>query len=308
MSGLQENKYGLGRYIPSDVRRKVRQECGFGCVLCGCAIYEYEHVDPPFNEAREHEPDKIALLCGTHHSAVTRGILSKDTVKQARKNPRCFQNGFSFGAFDVSNQTPIIVLGTITFEETPILVEAFGDPLLKIDTPEEDGGPFRLSGIFYNNVGEEIFKIVENEWQGSTENWDIEIVGPQITIRRATREIALQIRTDPPSKLTIERLDMYYKGFRIMGEEGKHIEVESPQGRKIYTFGPMGTKSIIQSLGSMSEEAKEQILAKYDAGVPLPGVTFRGCKAGIVLYANGDLSIGEIDKMLPKGGSMLMTF
>lgn len=31
----ENNKYGLTRDIPEDVKRKVRKRCGFGCVICG---------------------------------------------------------------------------------------------------------------------------------------------------------------------------------------------------------------------------------------------------------------------------------
>ncbi|WP_140145769.1 HNH endonuclease, partial [Vibrio parahaemolyticus] len=78
-----KNKHGLSRYIPEDVKRKVRQKCGYGCVVCGTAIVEYEHVDPEFSEAKEHDPDKIVLLCSQCHAKVTRKFLSKESIKLA---------------------------------------------------------------------------------------------------------------------------------------------------------------------------------------------------------------------------------
>ena len=58
------NRFGLGRDIPGTTKRIVRQRCGFGCVVCGAAFYQYEHVDPAFADARVHDPEKICLLCG----------------------------------------------------------------------------------------------------------------------------------------------------------------------------------------------------------------------------------------------------
>lgn len=46
---------------------------------------------------------------------------------------------------------------------------------------------------------QECFKIIENEWQGLVGNWDIEIIGPVVTIRRDQRKIALKLRIDPPN-------------------------------------------------------------------------------------------------------------
>jgi hypothetical protein len=81
------NRHGLSRDIPADVVRSVRRHDGFGCVVCGSAIYTYEQIDPEFADAEAHEADKIALLCATHHDMVTRGLLSKETIKSAKRNP-----------------------------------------------------------------------------------------------------------------------------------------------------------------------------------------------------------------------------
>jgi len=59
------NIHGLSRTIPEGIKRQVRQECGFGCVVCGLAIATYEHIDPPFKTAKDHDPSKIAYLCGS---------------------------------------------------------------------------------------------------------------------------------------------------------------------------------------------------------------------------------------------------
>ncbi len=56
---MTKNKYGLSRDIPPSVKLQVRRACSFGCVICGASI-TYEHIDPPFTEAHEHDPEKIA--------------------------------------------------------------------------------------------------------------------------------------------------------------------------------------------------------------------------------------------------------
>jgi hypothetical protein len=77
------NKLGLSRAIPEAIRRKIRQDSGFGCVICGLAIASYEHIDPEFHEATEHDPDKMTFLCEGCRSRVTRGVWSKDKVWKA---------------------------------------------------------------------------------------------------------------------------------------------------------------------------------------------------------------------------------
>ena len=180
----------------------------FGCVCCGSAIYQYEHVDPPFAEAMAHEPDKIALLCGCCHDCVTKGLWSKDKVKEAMQAPKCLAAGFSFGAFDVGTAWPEVVLGDCQCQETRAILVVYGERLLEVEPPEAASAPFRLSGRFYGEAGGLIFEIVRNEWRGPISNWDIELAGPRITIRSGPRRIALMIRADPPNKLVVERLEM----------------------------------------------------------------------------------------------------
>lgn len=71
------NKHGLSRNIPSAVRLKVRKRCGFGCVVCGSAVYDYEHFEPEFHDAKEHSASGIALLCPTDHARKRKGELIK---------------------------------------------------------------------------------------------------------------------------------------------------------------------------------------------------------------------------------------
>ena len=58
-----KNKFELSRTIPEPIKRQIRQDSGFGCVICGLGIIQYEHVDPEFHLAKIHDPSKMTLLC-----------------------------------------------------------------------------------------------------------------------------------------------------------------------------------------------------------------------------------------------------
>ena len=101
------NKYGLRRSdLTSDQKRQIRQQAGFGCVVCGNAIGDYEHIDPEFSEAGEHDVSKMAFLCIQCHGKVTRRQLSKQSVLTARENPAALESGFSFEATLVESVRP----------------------------------------------------------------------------------------------------------------------------------------------------------------------------------------------------------
>jgi hypothetical protein len=224
------NRHGLSRDIPEPVKREVRQRCGFGCINCGNAIYQYEHVEPEFADATYHDPNCIVLLCGACHDRVTRKLLSKASIKSRIKTPKCKEIGFSFGPFDIGSDPPEIVLGTIVARNAKTLIRICGDDVFSIRPPETNGGPFILDARFFNANGRPILDIVANEWRSSSDNWDVEVVGPRITIRKALGNFALILRSEPPRRLVIERMAMAHKGMHIRCEEGKAFQVSTPGG------------------------------------------------------------------------------
>ncbi|MHA2267650.1 MAG: HNH endonuclease signature motif containing protein [Promethearchaeota archaeon] len=227
------NKHGLSRNIPSEIKRMVRKRCGYGCVICGFAIYQYHHFDPPFKDAKKHDPKKIILLCGSHHDLYGKGRLSDITIQRYNEKPKCMELGFSFGPFDIGNIHPNVILGPTTCVNTSRILEIYGTDILRIDPPDENGAPFSLSGIFCDDEGNEIFRIIKNEWLGSINNWDIEITGNAITIRRDLRKIALKIVSRPPQDLVIEVIDMKFRDVQIKGKIGSVFEISLPNKRLI---------------------------------------------------------------------------
>ncbi|MGU5889575.1 hypothetical protein, partial [Aeromonas hydrophila] len=84
------------RNIPLPIQREVRQRCGFGCVICGMPLYEYEHMEEWANVKR-HVAEEITLLCDQHHREKTGGLLPKEVVRDANKNPFNLRKGVSQG-------------------------------------------------------------------------------------------------------------------------------------------------------------------------------------------------------------------
>lgn len=230
---MRTNKYGLNDTIELGIKRQIRQRCGFGCVNCGNAVYQYEHVEPTFAEAKEHDPDCIVLLCGGCHDRVTRKILSKETIKLRSKNPICKQNGFSFGPFDLGFVEPTIKIGTLLCRSVDSLIQVDGESIFSIKKPECEGAPYRVNAFIADRDGREILKIVENEWVTTTKNWDVEVVGPRITIRKGLGDISLALRTESPHSLIIERLEMEHRGVKISCRENQNLRVVTRSGQEL---------------------------------------------------------------------------
>lgn len=218
MSGRSsKNKFGLSREIPAPIKRTVRQECRFGCVLCGQAIYQYEHITP-FHKVNDHIPKNIALLCGTHHDQVTRGLIAKDTVRKKRLNPYRLSHRWPHTTFDPVVEDLPVILGGAHFFSPKTVLSVFGQNLLSVREPEEPGAPIRLSAEFYDDSGKKTLAIDDNECTFNRYSWDIEARGTRFTIRKAPGVIALRIRL-APDRLAVERLRMQYGGVRLEANE-----------------------------------------------------------------------------------------
>jgi len=224
-----KNKYGLSRAIPSEVKRIIRQHCGFGCVICGSGIIQYEHVEPEFHDATEHNPEKMTLLCPQCHAKVTTKFWSKEKVLKAMESPICKMQGFSREVFDIGHGYPALQFGGLLLKNCPIPIQVGEVPLFKIEPPEEDGAPFRLSGFFCDSKGVVSLKIIENEWQANSNNWDVEVSGGAITIREAKRDIHLKLVASPPDKIIVERLNMFLNGL-LFEANGDFLRMQNEQG------------------------------------------------------------------------------
>jgi hypothetical protein len=217
------------------VKRAIRQRDGFGCVICASAIYTYEHIDPEFTAAKAHEATRMALLCGSCHLRVTKGLLSKDTVLNKTLSPAAQEQGFSFGPLDFGTNPPTIVVGSLRALNVPVVLRVAGDDILKVEAPEEPGTPFRVSARLANSVGTEVLRIDRNEWATPTSNWDVKVEGARITINDAPRQVALVLRADPPHSVVLERLSLIHKGVKLVARNGSELSVTPPGGGTMTT-------------------------------------------------------------------------
>lgn len=211
------NRYGLSRDIPDDIRRRVRQACRGGCAICGSPIGQYEHIDPEFRDAREHKPEGITYLCGGCHEKVTRGHIDKQTVERARRDPwltRHDRPKYPY-AFNITSSAPSIWVGPGRVIGYATIIEVDRVPLLSLEPPEFEDGPFLVSARFSDEDGELIFAIEKNELLLNKKSWDIEVKGATFIVRRGLADIIAKITTLPPDTVILEKLRAYAGIFPI---------------------------------------------------------------------------------------------
>ena len=220
--GTNTNKHGLSRDIPAGVKLKIRQNCKFGCVNCRNAIYQYAHIEPPFAEAKGHDPSRMCLLCGSCHDRERRGILSRQSIMSKYTEVLTGEDiERPSDKFDLRSDYISVKLGSAVFESPRKIITVNGNEYLSVHPPEEGSGFPTLSGRFTDENGEEIFRIERNEWIGPPGLWDMEIHGPRIVIRNAPGHVALEMKIHPPEMLEIVSMDMIVDNCHILCGEGQ---------------------------------------------------------------------------------------
>lgn len=225
-----KNRFDLPRTISAQIKREIRQRCGFGCVICGFSWYDYEHFNPEYKDAKEHNPDGMTLLCMQCNQKKRRGVLSTETVINANKNPKCLQKGYSFEQLDLVSNDLYISIGGTHYINCEKLIQINDIPILSLNKSEENE-TLSISGVFYNSKGIKSLIIKENEWQALVDNWDVECIGNKITIRDDLGNISLMIRIEAPLKLIIERINMRYKKILLKGD-GSVLKISMDNGKR----------------------------------------------------------------------------
>ncbi len=194
------------RYIPLEVKRAVRQRCGFGCVLCGAPFYHYDHLDG-WAVTRVHDPERIALLCAKHHDEKTRGMLPPSAVEQAAQHPVNQKAGHSSPqALHFAGDEVTIEVGSNRFISTlhdggtivPISVD--GIPLVRFRR-EDDQLLLSVCTLDWFNVPSLI--VDDNELTVSAEPYDVTWEGRRLRVHLSPEFLLVDMELRPPDAIVV---------------------------------------------------------------------------------------------------------
>lgn len=251
-----QNKYGLKRYIPSDIRTKIRKDSGFGCSICGCVLVDYEHIEPEFHQALEHDPDKMTLLCIDCHGRVTRKLISKKAVWEAKANPKALQDGFVHDLLFVNTDEMEIKIGNSTSKNTSIVLTIYGKPIIWFEPPSIEGEPSKLCSIFHDNNGQIISYINRNQFIAYSDNQDVQSKSTKLTVT-SNGVNCLLIDREGGSALHITKMQGRYLNTSVsIGASG---ELNINQGNSSISLGGF----YVESCGSAIHLGDPPIIVKY---------------------------------------------
>lgn len=278
------NAHGLSRHIPADVALEIRRRSKFGCVHCRNAVYQYEHIDPEFHEATAHDPDHMCLLCGGCHDRVTRGRISKHTIRDDYKRVQQASDiRRPFEELDLNTQSLTIRFGSCSFRQSNSLITVNGETLLSILPPAQGECAPRITGVFYDGSGNESFRIVDNVWEGALDSWDITVTGTRVCVKTTPGEVALEIELVPPDEIRVLQLNMYKDSCHLVIQGNELLVGHLHPNQDVY-FGLSG----FHSTGATEAIAIDSRLSDMPA--------FRGLQmsggVGMILDGTG-ISVGK---------------
>lgn len=200
----------------------VRRRCGFGCVVCGLPLYEYEHV-LGWSEVQRHRPEEITLLCDRHHREKTGGLLPVSEVEKANASPYNLRVGVSH-PYDLhfSGDHCRVSIGGNTFiarrskqnSQTRISALRIDETTLIGFTLED--GHLLLNVSLYDEDNELILRIANNELTYSLTPWDISLVGRRLEVRERQREFLIRMEFNVPSEVVISRAHLMRNGVELV--------------------------------------------------------------------------------------------
>jgi hypothetical protein len=205
--------------IPGPVKRAVRQECAFGCVICGLPLYEYDHI-VPYAEVEEHQVANLVLLCDLHHREKTNGLLPVEDVRAAREHPANAQTGESAGyTLHYSHDSCEANIASNVYVTPQLAERALTAPLIVDDTPivmfRMQDGHLLLTVRLFDAINELLVQIVDNELIYSVDPWDVEFQGLTLTVRAGQGDIFVRMTFDPPSRVQIDRGHIWRNGVEM---------------------------------------------------------------------------------------------
>ena len=209
------------RNIPWPIQREVRQRCGFGCVICGLPLYEYEHLEGWANVQR-HVAAEITLLCDKHHREKTGGLLPIEDVIAADRDPHNKRAGVS-APYDLhySGDECEIVIGSNRFtaqaggDEGTLVIPIMIDGTVLVGAVLSDNHVL-LNLLWFDEANLPILQIHANQLIHSVDPWDIQLVGRKLIVRAAHGKISLDIEFQVPNRIVIQRGRLLLNGVELV--------------------------------------------------------------------------------------------
>ena len=195
--------------IPPEIKRAVRERCGYGCVLCGAQPYDYDHM-VEYEIVKCHEAENLTLLCKHHHGEKTLKNLPRERIEQANQAPYNLSSGKTkYRLLYYAGNSVEVHIGGNTFKYSG-MEDGFRFIPLQIDGQEiiafsYEAGNLLLSFVSFDRLNQKVVEIIDNEITHSTFVWDAEWSANKLTLREGNGRFLLRLLFQTPNIIKIDK-------------------------------------------------------------------------------------------------------
>jgi hypothetical protein len=208
------------RDIPEPIKRKIRQQCYFGCAICGSPVFDYHHIID-FSQVKKHSLENIVLLCRHHHGDVSTGKMSIERVIEAKNNPFNSSRSFTAEYRIEPNRFITVMAGSNSLSRSFPNGNGYdhglwvnGQTFLGINS---ENGWLTISLILTDSQANQILVADKGELIIASDVWDYKYEGTRLTVFTGLREVILDLNLSNYN-VAIHKgmfLDKNNDGFRI---------------------------------------------------------------------------------------------
>jgi hypothetical protein len=224
--------------------------------MCGLPLFEFEHLKGWANVQR-HVAEEITLLCDRHHREKTSGLLPLADVEVADADPFNRRSGASTPYdlhFSGTHCELVIGSNTAVVDQLP---EGGGMCALMIDGVSLahfrlSEGRLLLSFLLFDEANRLILRVIDNELIYSIDTWDIELVGTNLVLRQAARQIYADILFEPKAgRVSVTRGRFLFNGVEVLVTPDYALIVNN---RSLFSRNSMVNCQFGLVLGEMEQE------------------------------------------------------
>ncbi|HDX8568063.1 TPA: HNH endonuclease [Klebsiella oxytoca] len=183
--------------IPEAIKREVRQQCYFGCAICGMPFFQYDHI-VEYSEVKEHTAENLVLLCPHHHSMKTTGKLDNEIVVNAKEKPYNAQREITSNLKIDGAKVIDVKVGSSNYKgdfsgergEVFRAIVVDGQDFLSIFN---ENGCLSVSVKLTDENAKTILEIDKGELKVWTDSWDFDYTGQEMTVRQSVGNVLLSM-------------------------------------------------------------------------------------------------------------------
>jgi hypothetical protein len=150
-----------GRVPPTEIRRKLRKEIGFGCPIQGCRspFLEYHHFNPPWHEGHTHNVEGMNALFPSHHIMADRGTWTVEELEKLKINNEI---DLVNGKLNWNLKDSVVNAGSNFFiVQDRLSLRILGNEIFGLS--ENENGQITLNALLWDKSGELVIQIIDND-------------------------------------------------------------------------------------------------------------------------------------------------